>query len=307
MYLNGCFQRKKTGVPNRKGVGSGSDENRAGAEAFSGGAIGINAYVHALISPNCRTRSGILASGAAVYRSRSNRVRGERVPIRYSTLLAFQASEHMNFDHSSNGGDMATTSTIISGHDPSILRNQRFGTIRLRLGYLLLLPILAGCATSPISKPLRQAAGNQPAFTEISARPDAFKGRTVLLGGTIVQTTNLPKATEIEVLQKPLSRYSDRPQETDRSFGRFLIRCQGFWDSAVYEKGRDITVAGAIEGREVRPLDQIQYSYPVIGCKEIHLWPTPSPSAYAYPPPYYRYYPWWGAGPGYYPYWYPYW
>jgi outer membrane lipoprotein len=201
---------------------------------------------------------------------------------------------------------MDITSTIISGQTLPPLWNKRFGRIRLGLGCLLLLSILAGCAISPISKPLRQAAKSQPAFTEISARPDAFKGRTVILGGTIVQTTNQPKTTEIEILQKPLSRYSDRPQETDRSFGRFLARCQGFLDSAVYEKGRDITVAGIVEGREVRPLDQIRYPYLVIECKEIHLWPNPLPSAYAYPP-YYGYPRWWGGWPGYYPYWYPYW
>jgi outer membrane lipoprotein len=201
---------------------------------------------------------------------------------------------------------MDTTSINISGKNPSIMCSKRFITIWFKPGCFLLLSILAGCATSPISKPLRQAVGKQPAFTEISARPKAFKGHTVILGGTIVQTTNLPKTTEIEVLQKPLSRYSDRPKETDRSSGRFLARCQGFLDSAIYEKGREITVAGIIEGRETRPLDQIQYPYPVIDCKEIHLWPTPSPSAYAYPPPY-GYSPWWGGWPGYYPYWYPYW
>lgn len=180
-------------------------------------------------------------------------------------------------------------------HSPAILRI-----------LLLVLPILTGCTVSPIAKPLRAAAEHQPTFTDIAARPEAYKGRAVLLGGTIVQTTNLPKSTEIEVLQKPLARYNDRPEDSDRSYGRFLIRCPGFLDSAIYAKNRDVTVAGTIEGQETRPLDQIQYTYPVIGCQDIHLWPNQSQAIYAYPPPY-GYGPWWRGWPGYYPYWYPYW
>jgi outer membrane lipoprotein len=169
---------------------------------------------------------------------------------------------------------------------------------------LLLLALLAGCSASPISKPLRQAAAQQPAFSDLAARPDAYKGRSVLLGGSIVQTTNLPKSTEIEVLQKPLDSYDDGPEDSDRSSGRFLVRCAGFLDSAIYAKGRDITVAGAVEGQETRALDQIQYAYPVIGCQQIYLWPNTPPAAYYYPyPPYGGYGPWW---PGFYP-WYPYW
>lgn len=185
--------------------------------------------------------------------------------------------------------------------NPPAIRTTLFLCLRLAL----LLPILAGCTVSPIPKPLRMAAEHQPTFADIAARPDAYRGRAVLLGGTIIQTTNLPRTTEIEVLQKPLDHYDDQPEISDRSSGRFLVRCPGFWDSAVYAKNRDITVAGTVEGKESRSLDQIQYSYPVINCQGIHLWPNQLP-AYAYPPPY-GYGPWWRGGPGYYPYWYPYW
>jgi len=125
-----------------------------------------------------------------------------------------------------------------------------------------------------------------------------------MLGGSIVQTSNLPKFTELEVLQKPLDS-SDRPEDVDTSAGRFLIRCNRFLDSAVYAKGREVTVAGEVKGKESKPLDQINYTYPVIGCNEIHLWAT-RPTYTYYPMPYW-YDPWWRGWPGYYPYWYPYW
>jgi outer membrane lipoprotein len=176
-----------------------------------------------------------------------------------------------------------------------------------RLILLLALAALAGCATSPFSKQVRQAAKRQPSFADLSARPEAYKGHTVLLGGTIIQTTNRSNATEIEVLQRPLDSWDERPEDTDQSYGRFLIRCPRFLDSAVYAKDREITVAGEVQGKEVRPLDQTQYPYPVIGCTQIQLWSIRPPVAYyPYPGPY-GYGPWWGGWPGYYPYWYPYW
>jgi outer membrane lipoprotein len=178
------------------------------------------------------------------------------------------------------------------------------GWLRLLLASALVL--CAGCATSPISKPLREAAKPQPSFAEINARPEAYRNRPVLLGGVIVETKNQPQATEIEVLQKPLER-SDRPEDVDRSHGRFLVRCNGFLDPAVYAQGREITVAGEVQGQEARPLDQTQYTYPVISCREIHLWAKRPPAAYYYPAPYW-YGPWYGGWPGYYyPYGYPYW
>ncbi|HYE38107.1 Slp family lipoprotein [Methylocaldum sp.] len=195
---------------------------------------------------------------------------------------------------------MATTSieTLISA-----VLSGRSNLLRLTLLWATILSI-AGCATSPFSKSIRATTEKQPSFSEISARPDAYKGRTVMLGGVIVQTSNLPNVTEIEVLQKSLDS-SDRPEDVDVSAGRFLIRCQGFLDSAVYAKGREVTVAGEVKGKETKPLDQINYAYPVIGCNEIHLWAT-RPTYTYYPSPYY-YDPWWRGWPGYYPYWYPYW
>lgn len=181
----------------------------------------------------------------------------------------------------------------------------RFGTVPLRLLCLLFLSGLGGCASSPFSDSVHQATRSQPAFAEIAAHPEALKGRMVLLGGTIVQTTNLPNTTEIEVLHRPLERYGDRPEDTDQSSGRFLVRCAGFLDSAIYAQGREITAAGPVEAPETRPLDQTQYRYPVIGCQQIHLWPNPPP-VYPYPAPYW-YGPGWGYWPGIYPYWGPYW
>lgn len=167
--------------------------------------------------------------------------------------------------------------------------------------------LLSACATSPIPKPLRQAAQGQPAFEIIRQNPDGYRGRTVVWGGTIVQTHNLPDLSEVEILQRPLDRSDDSPTDTDQSQGRFIARCPGFLDPSLYSKDRDVTVAGTVIGRESRPLGQTQYPYVLVTCEAIHLWPNrPSTPFYYYPPPWYG--PWWWYGwPGFGPYWYPYW
>jgi outer membrane lipoprotein len=108
-------------------------------------------------------------------------------------------------------------------------------------------------------------------FPALQQRPDVLKGRVVLLGGQIIATTVTADETWIEVLEKPLD-YQQRPLDTDQSSGRFLVRFQGFLDPAIYASGRKFTVAGQVDGKVVRPLKEMNYTYPVLIAKEHHLW-----------------------------------
>jgi outer membrane lipoprotein len=76
------------------------------------------------------------------------------------------------------------------------------------------------------------------------------------------------------VVQKPLDS-RERPEDTNISEGRFLILSEGYLDSAIYSQGTEVTVAGKVIGKRVRPLGEIQYTYPLIKSSEIHLF-TPS-------------------------------
>ena len=73
------------------------------------------------------------------------------------------------------------------------------------------------------------------------------------------------------VLQIPLDAYGS-PGEEERSAGRFIARAPGYADKEIYEKGRLITIAAEIAGKQTQPLDEIQYTYPVVEVKEMHLW-----------------------------------
>ena len=81
---------------------------------------------------------------------------------------------------------------------------------------------------------------------------------------------NTDEGTYIEVVQKELSG-TGKPKFTDISDGRFLILYDGYLDTAIYSKGRLVTVAGEVMGSKVRPLGEINYSYLLLKNLELHL------------------------------------
>jgi outer membrane lipoprotein len=108
-------------------------------------------------------------------------------------------------------------------------------------------------------------------FQELLKDPERYKGKLFLLGGQIVTTTIRDGETWVEVLQQPLN-WQERPEDTDLSYGRFLVRFLDFRDPAIYTAGRKITVAGEVQGKKVLPLKQIEYNYPVLIPRESYLW-----------------------------------
>lgn len=155
---------------------------------------------------------------------------------------------------------------------------------------------VSGCGPV-ISKELRTQITTDITFRQVCENPDAYKGALVLWGGVIVGAKNVEEGTLIEVLQKPTDRRG-RPKDVDESGGRFLALYDGYLDVAIYAQGRGVTVAGVIKGKRVQPLGDIEYQYPLIAIKEIHL----VKEERYYPYPYWWYPPWW-----YYPYPYPWW
>jgi len=148
-------------------------------------------------------------------------------------------------------------------------------TLRKRFFFVLLamaaMLLLAGCA-HVISKQTLKEVDTNITFAQVAKDPDAYKGKTVLLGGDIIKAQNFSNMTLIVVLQRPLGRRGE-PAAGDVSEGRFIIRNPGFLDPAIYSPGRKITVAGTVVGKEVRPLGEIEYTYPIIEKRELHLWP----------------------------------
>jgi outer membrane lipoprotein len=161
---------------------------------------------------------------------------------------------------------------------------------------LIILFFLLSC--TPVSKEIMGQVDQTLTFGDVQRSPRQYNGKIVLWGGVIVEMINRQDETRIVVMQTALD-FEKRPVNLDRSEGRFLVRHPGFLDPTIYDKGRQVTVAGEIVGREDLALGDVLYSYPVLLAKEIHLWEKRKD----YPPYYYD--PWfWGPYPyGWYPYW----
>ena len=158
--------------------------------------------------------------------------------------------------------------------------------------------IFIGCA-AVISKGLRREISRDITFKKIIEDPDACIGKTVLISGIILGSKNTKEGTLIEILQKT-ANMEGRPKDVDESDGRFLALYNGYLDVAIYSRGREVVFAGEVKGKRILPLDEIEYTYPLISIKEIHLFKAQKETFYAYPYPHWYYPPWY-----YYPYWYP--
>ncbi len=167
---------------------------------------------------------------------------------------------------------------------------------KIRIWAIIFVSMLlaAGCAPV-ISKNLREQVEKEISFKDVIQDPEAYQGKVVLWGGEIIEAKNMKEGTMIEVLQKPTDSQG-KPKKVDRSDGRFLALYDGYLDVAIYTKGRDVTVAGEVKGKKVLPLGEIEYTYPIISVKEIHLWPEKIKERhyhyYHHPLPH-LYYPWW--------------
>lgn len=134
---------------------------------------------------------------------------------------------------------------------------------------LLLVGLLAGCASSPFSGH-EEVAPLGPAHALESA--DSF-GARVVWGGRIVAVDNFSDHTEIVVASFPLDR-SDRPR-LDRDPGvRFVLIADGFLDPMQYAPGRFISALGVVDGLIDRAIGEYLYQHPSLLAEDIHLWPA---------------------------------
>lgn len=159
-----------------------------------------------------------------------------------------------------------------------------------------------GCVHVIPKETLREVDRNL-SYAELHEAPKAHKGKVVLLGGVVVKAVNKEEGTLLEIYQTGIDG-SGKPIELDRSGGRFLAFYKGFLDSEVYCKGRQVTIAGAVEGERIGKLGELEYHYPYLVIRAIHLWRKERPYAYR-PYPWSFRDPWWGDpwDPWYSPYW----
>jgi len=144
----------------------------------------------------------------------------------------------------------------------------------IMLAAALAASVAMGCAP-PFPKELLDKVEKNLSFSELNKAPESHTGKMMMVGGTIVDMKNLKEGSQMEVLQKPLDG-EGQPALTDETGGRFLVVTQTYLDAAVFHRGRSVTIIGEVTGSKVQPLGEIEYRYPVLTAKELHLW---SPSS----------------------------
>lgn len=167
---------------------------------------------------------------------------------------------------------------------------------------LLALFMLTGCA-KVISEEARRLVDPTISFAKLRENPDGFIGRHVMLGGVIAAVKNTKEGGQLEIVQLKLDD-SGMPEDALISGGRFLATSANFLDAMIYKPGRLATIVGEVKGKRTAPLEDMEYTYPVITIREIHVWKSyDSDKPYLYPPPYYYDPYYYGYDVGY-PYWY---
>jgi outer membrane lipoprotein len=146
-----------------------------------------------------------------------------------------------------------------------------------RTTLLITLMVFFTASCSVISHQVRTESEPAVPFETLVEETDRYVGKTVILGGYILETKNLAGETIIEVLQAPLT-FRDEPKSKDRSEGRFTVSHKGFLDPEVYSKNRKITVAGTLSGCMVEKVETCK-----LASREIYVWPK---YEYGYRSPY---------------------
>ncbi|HEV8692583.1 MAG TPA: Slp family lipoprotein [Lysobacter sp.] len=148
--------------------------------------------------------------------------------------------------------------------------------------------LLAACASQP--KPL------QGTFNEITPRDAAnadadATGSVVRWGGRIVDVEPQSNRTCFEMISTRLSTYGRPYWATDDVGGRFIACRTGFYDPALFEKNREVTFTGRIDGYENRRIGGYDYRFPRVEADVVYLWPVRERvDVVTRPAPW----PWWG-------------
>jgi outer membrane lipoprotein len=147
--------------------------------------------------------------------------------------------------------------------------------------------LLAGCASQP--RPLQ---GSYMPLTPRESVLADHSGAVVRWGGRIVQVEPKTNATCFEIVSSTSLDVHGRPYwGRDDTGGRFIACRTGFYDPAVFERNREITFTGRIDGYENRQIGGYDYRFPRLSADVVYLWPVRDRvNVVSRPAPW----PWWG-------------
>ena len=148
--------------------------------------------------------------------------------------------------------------------------------------------MMAACATIPDQL---TAGGPVVDVTPRQAQTGEHEGERVRWGGVIIEVTPKASRTCFEMMGLALDNQAE-PRDSDISLGRFIACADGFFEPALYTKGRYVTFTGFIDGIEKQKVGEYEYGFPRLNADRVYLWPKRRDVIYVpYPDPYWG--PYW--------------
>lgn len=140
----------------------------------------------------------------------------------------------------------------------------------------------------------------QISYALVKSTPESYNGQSVTFGGKVLASRRLKEGTRIEILQLPLTSSLQPTMDLMRSEGRFVALQKDFLDPATIPPGTFLTVTGEMAGTIVLPLDETEYTYPLVHITDLRVWNEDDEDFPRIRHPI-------GPGPYWGPYWSPYW
>jgi len=186
-------------------------------------------------------------------------------------------------------GTAPTRASVASICDSGIITS-RARPRRCALVLLATATLAAGCARLPDA--IRAPPPGDLRLAEVAADPARHAGTPVRWGGRVVNVSRRDDGVWLEVVERELHADGE-PRQRGRSDGRFLARLDAGADDPDPIRGREVTVAGTVEGAFAGSIGREPYTFPVVAAEHWYAWLEP-PGAYPGPWHGYRYYRWYG-------------
>jgi len=149
----------------------------------------------------------------------------------------------------------------------------RMGRQYLLSGWFVGCILLAGCSSQRIvPESMEPLVDRTVSFQDVLVSPESYEGRVLVLGGEVLNAKRLHDSTQIELLQLPLEEGEEPSLDRQRSQGRFLALQQEFLDPATMAEGTRVPIVGEVSGAKTDRLDDVEYRYPTLIVKHLHVW-----------------------------------
>lgn len=133
--------------------------------------------------------------------------------------------------------------------------------------------LLAGC-TAPLAPEVRQELDPDLDYAMLQAEPQRYLGKSLQLGGSIVNLNTDERGTVLEILRWDLDRRGE-PLVLAETGDRFLVRTPERLDDELYSRGRLVTLGGTLVGTVHLEGNHREESVLLFDLLGAHLWDTP--------------------------------